>query len=61
MCNTHMHSRVQTLKPGWSGLWSSFDEIYIGGMLVLKWYEVDQYQTEWVCDTSVHVSAYTRV
>jgi hypothetical protein len=30
-------------------------------MLVLKWYEVDQYQTEWVCDTSVHVSAYTRV
>jgi len=65
---THNHSKIDTretttlnVQYRYALSLAVFDEICIGGILLLKWYEVDQYQTERVCDTSVDASAYTRV
>lgn len=55
---THNHSKIDTretttlnVQYRYALSLAVFDEICIGGILLLKWYEVDQYQTERVCNT----------
>jgi hypothetical protein len=48
-------------QAGWVSLWLFSVQYIPGGMLILNWYQVDGYQTDRVCNTSVDTSAYTRV
>jgi len=48
-------------QAGWVSLWLFLAQYIPGGMmLILNWYQVDGYQTDRVCNTSVDTSAYTR-